>query len=103
MKDLPHKIHKVPYIICSAIHVDDKHVYSFQPKNIKTGIVVTGRRHSNCFMTLGLIGLGADKDQIQGFLTSDDRFVTREEAGLVAYGAGQIDVKATGLISEELY
>ena len=39
------------YIICSAIWFQDDNVYVHQPNNIKSGIVVCGMRHHNCFLT----------------------------------------------------
>lgn len=44
------------YIICSAIHFDDGKEYVHQPKNIKSGFVVTGRRHHNCYNVLSSLG-----------------------------------------------
>ncbi len=39
-------------IICAAIHLNDGNIYQYQPKNITSGIVIAGRRHHNCFLTL---------------------------------------------------
>ena len=100
-------------IICSAIWFDDGvDTYVHQPKNIETGFVICGRRHHNCFTTIAiLMGLKKErsfKDDIQGFLTSDDLFVSREEAWIIAEKAGQIlenpNRFTTGrLFSEDLY
>jgi len=85
-----------PYILCSAIHIEtgEEHVHS--PRNIKTGFVVSGRRHHNCFATImNLVPECREKyrrkDMIQGFITSDDRFLTREESLYVAIECGQVD------------
>lgn len=40
------------YILCASIHFDDGKVHEHQPKNIKTGFVVCGRRHHNYYNTL---------------------------------------------------
>ena len=95
------------YILCAAIWFDDGKQYLYQPKNIKTGLVLCGHRH-NCIFTQigGLVGerkmLGMYERE-QGFLTNKNRFVGREEAGKIAYEAGQIDQPITRLFSEDLY
>ena len=97
------------YIICAAIHFDDGIEHVHQPVNIKTGYVVCGRRHHNCFMTVkALTGKieKLDEEKTQGFLTSKDRFLNRKEAMIVAIACNQ--VKAEGnknnvLFSEDLY
>ena len=97
-------------ILCAAILFDDLKVRVHQPQNITTGFVVCGRRHHNCYATLVAI-LGDDKwqetktdfNQTQGFVTSLDMFVNREEAAKIAYIAGQVDKIQDRLISEHLY
>ena len=97
-------------ILCAAIWFDDGKEHVHQPKNIQTGFVVCGRRHHNCYATLVAV-LGGDKwqetkmglNQTQGFITSTDRFVDREEAGKIAYVALQVDQLYGLLISEHLY
>ena len=97
-------------ILCAAIWFDDGKGHVHQPKNIETGFVVCGRRHHNCYATLVAV-LGGDKwqetktdfNQTQGFVTSTDRFVNREEAAKIAYVAGQVDQPYGLLISEHLY
>jgi hypothetical protein len=82
-------------IICSAIFIpnEDKHVH--QPKNIKTGFVIAGRRHHNCFATAKIMGYDrlVNSREIQGFITSDDLFVDRQEAYKIALAANQIEDK----------
>lgn len=68
---------KEEYIICSAVHYDDGIVYQEQPMNIKTGIVVAGRRHNNCFYSLKQMSLydeskATRENTISGFLTNFD-------------------------------
>lgn len=100
------------YILCSAIHFDDGIEREHLPKNIDTGIVVCGRRHHNCFMTVAYIENSTLSDPIpnfrneatvQGFLTNTDRFVDREEAADIAYEAGQMNQEVGTLFSEHLW
>lgn len=84
------------YILCSAIHFDDGKEYVHQPKNIKSGFVLCGRRHHNIFAQLLALGV-EEKDYTppqchvkQGFLTNDDLFVTRKEAYYIAVNSGQL-------------
>ena len=96
-------------IICSALHISNEKEYVHQPKNIKQGYVVCGRRHHNCFTTLFMIDSNVDKNIVtQGFLTNEDRFVSRKEAFQIARCSMQI--KNLGewnqdsiLFSEDLY
>ena len=77
-------------IICSAIWYDDNKEYPHQPKNIKIGYVWCGRRHHNIINLRGeLLGLPTHED-VQGFITSEDRFVDREEGFDIAEKAGQL-------------
>lgn len=102
-------MNKKEYIICAAIWFKDDQFHEHQPKNIKTGFVVTGRRHHNCFATCFALNNGVintnlkSLEQVQGFLTNTDKFVDRVEAVEIAFQAGQIEEKVTRLISEDLY
>ena len=94
------------YILCAAIWFDDGKVHDHQPVNIKTGYVICGHRHHNCFMTAGILDpergyLKHEKEQ--GFLTDENRFVGREEAGTIAYREGQTKELKEKLFSEDLY
>ena len=95
------------YILCSAIWFDDGKEYEHPPKNIKTGLVVCGRRHHNCFnIVYHLVGaknIRHYEKEIQGFLTNTNRFVTREEAAIIALKAGQITEPTNRLFSEDLW
>ena len=98
------------YILCAAIWFNDGKNYIHQPKNIKEGFVLTGRRHHNCIGTLVIMNkkitdfvVKGNRNYIQGFITSEDRFVYRKEGGKVAYEAGQIDKENDYLFSEDLY
>lgn len=81
------------YIVCSAIHFDDGIKHAHQPINIEIGIVYMGLRHCNCFASVG--GLVRERleagihEKEQGFLTSFNRFVSREEAAEIALSQGQ--------------
>lgn len=72
-------------ILCCAIHYNNKSFYKGNPDNIHSGIVISGFRHDRCLKMLhGLFGSSYDKTLVQGkaqgFLTSKNRFVSREEA-----------------------
>lgn len=81
------------YILCAAIWFDDGLVHAHQPVNVDIGIVHMGHRHAHCFASIG----GLVKERIeagihekeQGFLTSKNRFVTREEAAEIALSINQ--------------
>ena len=94
---------KGEYVICAAIHYDDGKKHIHQPKNIKTGLVICGRRHHNC-MAIRKICSGKETlgENIQGFLTSENRFIDKDEAADVALESGQIERTHT-LFSEDLY
>jgi hypothetical protein len=92
------------YILCAAIHYDDGIERIHQPENIKTGIVVCGRRHHNCLIIFTQFSYDRDKTKFkQGFLTNTDRFVTRKEAAHIAYKCGQINKQLKTLFSEDLW
>jgi len=104
------------FIICAANHYNDGKQHTHSPKNIDSGFVVCGRRHHNCINTFGMIvgfpytadGHKLHKTEVQGFLTSKDRFVTRKEALEIAINAKQLihNIKLdsnVGLTSEDIY
>lgn len=97
-------------ILCAAVWIAEPKIYQCQPKNIESGIVVSGRRHHNCYATLDALNpsllrnaLDNKYPVIEGFLTDGDVFVTREIGANIAYNAGQIPDKINLLISENLY
>ncbi len=106
-------MNKTPYILCAAIHLKNNKEYSHQPKNIKNGLVICGRRHHNCFAIAYILHNGDissyKKDSIiQGFITSDDNFVNRKKGYQIAKKANQIifgdSSKEEGMLfSEDLY
>lgn len=88
----PNKLRE-EYILCAAIWYKDGNVYKEQPKNIPNGIVVCGRRHNNCFMTLQQLkpNFEPKSEEIDfGFITSFDRYVGREEGFIIAKEQKQI-------------
>lgn len=97
---------KQEYILCAAIHyTNTTPVIPNQPKNIQQGFVVCGRRHHNIIQAVyQLSGIKAQANAIQGFLTSEDRFLTREEAIKLAVIREQLIGSAKQqLYSEDLY
>jgi hypothetical protein len=94
------------YILCAAIHIINGKKYVHQPKNIKHGFVISGRRHHNCFAIIDLFNISRkDYSITQGFLTNKDRFVDRIEAFNIAKEAKQmIKIHHKNLLfSEDLY
>ena len=97
---------KLERIICAAIWFNDGKPRIHQPVNIQTGVVMCGFGHACIFAQLG--GRVADRQQLgykeekQGFLTTHNRFVDREEAAMIAYVCGQIKEPKSQLFSEDL-
>jgi len=113
---------KKEFIICAAIHCNNYEEYNNQPTGIATGFIVSGRRHSDCYTAIESILKCADSyksiDYVQklsgdrnsqGFITSANRYVSREVAFKIAKTNNQIyhgihDNNDEGiLISEDLY
>jgi hypothetical protein len=104
-------------IICAAVwykELDCKYpnmpTSVYLPKNIDRGVVFCGHRHGQCIYTkCALTGLSDAKsgDNEQGFLTSKNRFVSREEALEIALRENQVidlsQVRGDRLFSEDLY
>ncbi|NPV12936.1 MAG: hypothetical protein HPY57_14285 [Ignavibacteria bacterium] len=106
------------YIICAAIwykelqlkNPDVLKIRGFAPYNVDKGIVFCGWRHQNClYQMVAITGFTNHEagHSIEGFLTSKNRFVDREEAMKIAIEAGQVKEKETcnkcKLFSEDLY
>lgn len=96
------KITRNERIICAAIKVVD------------TGKVYYGHRHSHCISAMnGELSWELNRKQIgtlttvQGFITSEKRFVDRVEAFVIAQENNQIinpnETRGTDLYSEDLY
>jgi hypothetical protein len=99
------------HILCSAIWYKDLPTQAHLPINCDYGVVVCGLRHCNIIATTMALsgkrtvsgGENAAGDFIQGFLTSANRFVDREEGAKIAFAAGQINEEIKQLFSENLY
>ena len=102
------------YILCAAIwykEVKLKNPSAIEnrgshPYNIDNGIVICGWRHHCCILTFSAITGETDTDRgenVQGFLTSQNRFVNRVEGAKIAFQAGQIKEQLINLYSEDLY
>jgi len=102
------------YILCAAIwHKDlllkreDFPSSHLRPTNVDKGIVFCGYRHLQClYQMIAMTGLNQHEagEEIQGFLTSKNRFVNREDAKNIAFNARQITrVPKYILFSEDLY
>jgi len=94
------------WILCAAILFDNGKEYIHQPINVQTGFVVCGQRHHNCLATVWILNGEKKIDyekEVQGFLTSSNRFVNREEASIIANKANQVDRQPKRLFSEDLY
>lgn len=102
---------KREYILCAANYYDDGSVQVHKPTNITTGFITCGQRHHNCISTFAQIvgfpytkkGLKIMRTEIEGFLTSRNRFVDRKEGGEIAFKAGQTKILIDKLYSEDLY
>jgi len=69
------------FILCAAINYD--------------GIIICGHRHGDCYDVLKALVPHIDPDKLpdrdnQGFLTSKNRYVNREEAWVIAKANNQI-------------
>jgi len=98
---------KVEYIMCSANYYNDGKDYNFQPFNIDKGFIIGGWRHGNCGMSYMAANKEAKKWDhcVQGFLTTKNRFLTREEALILVKENGQLkgDIIGGELTSEDLW
>lgn len=88
-------------IICAAIQI------------VETGKVYYGHRHNHCITAMnGELSWTMNRQEIakvveiQGFVTTENRFVNRQEAWIIAENAKQI-IRISGiagtLYSEDLY
>ena len=95
------------YIVCAAIWYQSGDKLQNTCKNVDKGLVLFGLRHYIFELLIKLYpNYKQSQDTIQGFLTSHNRFVTREEAAKIAFDCGQIEEKIAKiefLFSEDLY
>jgi len=103
-------------IICAAVWYKEIPIkkeipYAYtNPINCPIGLVFCGHRHAQCIYTKCVVtGLrdAESGENEQGFLTSKNRFVTREEALIIALRENQImdikEIHGNRLFSEDLY
>lgn len=109
-------------ILCASIWFPDKkYKVSHRPKNIEYGIVFSGLGHAHCISQAAATlypnfregnkehnqtRIQFNRNRVDGFLTSKNRFVERKEGAEIALGCGQIDklrYSDTLLYSEDLY
>jgi len=84
-------------VICSAIKFGN-------------GMIIKGHRHNDCFRTargIKALELKEVKNNVQGFITSENKFVKRRTALKIAVKAGQVlkrkENESELLYSEDLY
>ena len=103
------------YILCAAVWYKDFPLEKdnipsnlVRPINCDSGIVFSGYRHPQCiYQQVSITGKRQSEagEEIQGFLTSKNRFVDRIEGLELALKCKQIDKPKYGkkLYSEDLY
>jgi len=96
-------------IICAANWYKDLQKPVYGPKNIVEGIVFCGHSHLMCLHQM-IAMTGKRQAEVgayeEGFITSTNRFVTREEAAKIALSCKQIEklkYSSKDLYSEDLY
>lgn len=104
---------KQEYICCAAVWYKEiplvkKFDANVNPINVDRGLVFCGHRHPHCIYTkCSITGLrdAESGENEQGFLTSKNRFVDREEGMKIAVAANQVseDISHRQLFSEDLY
>lgn len=105
---------KPEYILCSAVwYVELPLVYNgipsdlLRPKNCERGIVFCGLRHPHClYQMVAMTGKYQHEagEEVQGFLTSENRFVDRKEGAKIhVSNGGKLNYSTTDLYSEDLY
>jgi hypothetical protein len=90
-------------ILCAATWYKDFPKQIHGPKNIEEGVVICGKSHAQIYTALNsLTGKRECSNAIdgcgpfmQGFLTTENRFVDRKEAWLIAYENKQITEDST--------
>jgi len=65
------------------------------------GVIAKGKNHAVCILESP--SGTCKKGSVQGFLTSEGRFVTRQEAAEISFKEGQNKFKGSMLTSEEIY
>ena len=104
-----HSQDKKEIILCAAIwytDVERKSDTSLHPINIDRGVVLCGHRHGHVIAQIGsILALKQFEtgENVQGFLTSKNRFVDREEAHKIFILSGGTPEYSDELYSEDLY
>jgi hypothetical protein len=90
-------------VVCAAIWVQDHKNKPHGPVNIPSGTVFCGLRHCSIISQLAAYGIAHKNRSVQGFLTSKNRFLTREEASALVKSNNQEMVVDRSAIREQLY
>lgn len=90
-------------VVCAAIWVQDYKNKPHGPINIPSGTVFCGLRHCSIISQLAAYGIAHKNRSVQGFLTSKNRFLTREEASELVRNNNQEMVVDRNAIREQLY
>lgn len=98
-------------ILCAAIWYKEFKKPIHSPVNIDNGVVLCGHRHGHIIGQMMSMtgkrtvkyGKDAVGDNVQGFLTSSNRFITREEAYELFKENGGMPEFDNLLYSEDLY
>jgi hypothetical protein len=90
-------------VVCAAIWVQDHKNKPHGPVNIPSGTVFCGLRHCSIISQLAAYGIAHKNRSVQGFLTSKNRFLTREEASELVKSNNQEMVVDRSAIREQLY
>ncbi len=90
-------------ILMAAVYFHDGIQREHQPSNCGKGIVLCGWRHHNIMTNAHYLGIDKSVTHTQGFLSSDNEFLTRDDAAHFAFLAGQIDEESDFLYSEDIY
>jgi hypothetical protein len=72
---------------------------------LKNGEIYTGKNHSECYLACNKIHPIEEKEHLnaqQGFITSEENFVSRADAAKIAFEAKQIQNETNSLHSEDL-
>ena len=82
-------------ILCAAVNFLKDKFYAYQPEGISTGYVIPGFRHDDIHSLADQIVSQYDytDKNIEGFLTSFNRFVDRKEAFKIALDTGILQVE----------
>lgn len=95
------------YILCAAIWYKDHPTPKYGPTNIDRGVVLCGHRHGPIIhQHVALMGKRQAEmgEYVQGFLTSENRFVDRFVGATIHMAnGGELSSSQERLFSEDLY